>query len=65
MAPPVDDPNLIAAALPVAATALAGNGEYETAKDIAQMALEIADEWERTRKREEMNRPHKTRRPRW
>ena len=42
-----NDPKLVAAALQAAATALAGNENYETPRGIAELAYEILEEWDR------------------
>ena len=42
-----NDSKLVAAALQAAATALAGNENYETPRGIAELAYEILEEWNR------------------
>lgn len=41
-----NDPRLVAAALQAAATALAGNEDYETPRGIAELAFRILEEWD-------------------
>ena len=42
-----NDSKLVAAALQAAATALAGNEDYETPRGIAELAYEILEEWDK------------------
>lgn len=44
-------PLMVAAALQAAATALAGNEDYETPAGIAELAADILDEWVKVAKK--------------
>ncbi|MBF0561150.1 MAG: hypothetical protein HQL37_03830 [Alphaproteobacteria bacterium] len=55
--PSIDKPELVAAALQAAATALAGNDTYETPDAIARLAYQILEEWDKVL----INRPHLSR----
>ncbi len=46
-----NDSRLVAAALQAAATALAGNEDYETPRGIAELAHEILEEWDKLMKK--------------
>ncbi|MFN3076503.1 MAG: hypothetical protein ABT940_06430 [Alphaproteobacteria bacterium] len=57
MAASIENVQLVAAALQAAATALAGNENYETPDGIAKLAYKILEEWDKVL----INRPHLSR----